>query len=208
VVIADLSLSMTYSGKSPKQQVVADFLLSAALSAAQTGDRFSFIGCGSKLDKRWMISATHRFGAAPALAKQLAVAKLPGHAESMMALRPVLPTKRALIFLVSDFHFPIVRLNALMSQFSGHAVVPVVLWDQAEYTELPEWGILKLKDLETEKTKTLFMRPTYKQKIMSAFAQRKRDLQQCFRSYAAEPLFMHGAYQAEALTGYFQGRPV
>jgi uncharacterized protein (DUF58 family) len=207
-VIADLSLSMTYSGKHSKRQFLADFLLSSALSATQTGDSFSLIGCGSKLDHRWIISATHQYGAAPALAEQLAVAKFNGQAESLTALRPVLPTKRALVFLVSDFHFPLSRLKSLMAQFFVHTVVPIVLWDEAEYAALPEWGIVKLKDLEHKQTRTLFMRPAYKQKIIAAFAQQKRELQQIFRSFSAEPLFMESRYQAQKLTEYFQARPV
>jgi uncharacterized protein (DUF58 family) len=206
IVIADFSLSMTFSGKYSKRQFLADFLLSSAFSAAQTGDSFSFIGCGSKLDYRWIISTTHRFDAAPTIAQQLVQAPFKGHAESLLALRPLLPSKRALVFLVSDFHFPLPSLKRIMAQFSAHAVVPIVLWDESEYKELPEWGIIKLKDLEHQQTKTLFMRPAYKQKIMAAFAQRKRDLQNEFRSFAAEPVFLEGRYQAQKLTAYFQGR--
>lgn len=204
-VVADLSASMRYQGTVAKQQTLSDFLLSAAYSAVQAGDRFNYIGCGRQLSP----TATRlNIGVSTALAKQITTAKLQGSADSLLNIRRLLPNKRALVFLVSDFHMPLAKIQTVMAQLPGHTVVPVVLWDDAEYLNLPKWGIWKVQDLENQTTRTLFLRPAYKQKIIIAFQQRQRDLQQLFRSFAAEPLFINGAFRAELVSGYFYGRPV
>jgi hypothetical protein len=74
------------------------------------------------------------------------------------------------------------------------------------YSDLPEWGIVKFKDKENGVTRTLLMRSAFKKRIIDAFAQRKADLQHCFRSLGADPLFITQGYQAETVTRYFQAR--
>lgn len=206
VVIADFSASMMYQGQSSRLKVLTDFLLSAALSAAQTGDCFSFIGCGEQLHKQWLLAASRGFGSAAKLAGRLVAARFKGQAESLWELTPLLPAKRSLIFLVSDFHMPLAKIDRLMPQLSNHVTVPVVLWDQAEYLATPDWGIVKLKDMESGKTKTLLLRPAYKRRIIEAYDQRKNDLQHCFRAQGEEPLFMLGSYQVQRMNAYFQER--
>ncbi|MBK8815999.1 MAG: MxaS protein [Methylococcaceae bacterium] len=206
-VIADLSRSMSYSGSFCKQQIVSDFVKSAAYSAHQAGDLFKFIGCGIDLDPQGLRMAQKDYGAISNLVDSLSSRKLMGKAESMMKARSILPNQRALIFIVSDFHFPLSRLQVLLSQLSGYVVVPVVLWDETEYSTLPNWGIWKAKDLESG-SRTFLLRPSYKQRIVAAFRQRKRALQQIFRQFDAEPLFIDGEFQSESVTAYFYGRAV
>lgn len=205
-MIADLSGSMGFPGRSGQMQVIAEFMLSAALSAYQVGDRFGFIGCGAGIRSQWHIPAGHHWGIVQTMAGMLAKSKPEGTASGLLQTPALLSSHHALIFLVSDFHFDPALLKALLSQLNRHAVVPVVLWDQMSYSELPNWGIVKFKDSENRNTRTLLMRPAYKQRIIEAFARRKAELQQCFRSFGAEPLFMAQGYQAETVTRYFQSR--
>ena len=203
VLIADLSASMAYQGKHYRQQALADFVLSAAVSATQTGDNFSFIGCGKKLEQQWLLAANRNVGCATELAQRLTKTTFTSQAESLWQLTPVLPSKRSLLFLASDFYMPLAKVSALMAQLTQHIVVPVIFWDKSEYQELPDWGFVKLKELESGKTKTLFLRPHYKRRIIEAYAQRKVELQKAFRAFAVEPLFMVGNFQAQQLTTYF-----
>lgn len=208
LVIADLSRSLSYGGLADKQQTLADFAASAAYSAQQTGDLFSLLGCGQEADTRWMTAGHLGLGAIPALTDFLRHTKLNGKAESLTEIRQYLPPKRSLVFVVSDFHFPAARLQTLFGRLTGHTVVPVVLWDEAEYAKLPDWGIWKAKDLETTVTRTIVLRPGYKRKIVASFQQRKQQLQHLCRAFAAEPLFINGAYNADKVTAYFYGRAV
>jgi hypothetical protein len=93
-----------------------------------------------------------------------------------------------------------------MQRLNKHTVVPLVLWDKKESSDLPRWGVVKFSDLEQGKTRTLLMRPALQQKIKTAFKQRKQQLQHCFRSFGCEPLFMEQGYHAESISQYFLQR--
>jgi uncharacterized protein (DUF58 family) len=205
-MIADLSGSMGIEGQSSVMQVMSQFMLSAALSAYQTGDRFGFIGCDTGISSKWHIPAGHHWGIVQKMAGQLADSNPVGTSSGLLKTPALISSQNALIFLVSDFHFDLAVLKALLPQLNKHAVVPVVLWNDVAYSDLPEWGIVKFKDKENGVTRTLLMRPAFKKRIIDAFAQRKADLQQCFRSLGTEPLFITQGYQAETVTRYFQAR--
>lgn len=205
-LIADLSASMSFSGRSNKQRILIDFLLSAASSALGYGDSFGFIGCGRQLEQRWLLPGCRQMGRIRALAKSLENHVFTPGCESLAQTARFLPASRALVFLLSDFHFGADRLQSLMHALNRHDVIPLVLWDSAEYGDLPPWGLIKYRDMENGSTRTLFMRPALRQKIVRAFEQRRRQLRQAFRAFGAEPLFIDGHYRAERIDHYFQQR--
>jgi uncharacterized protein (DUF58 family) len=205
-LIADLSASMSFSGRSNKQRVLVDFLLSAAGSAFSYGDNFSFIGCGRQFEQRWLVQGCRQMGRIRALANQLQSHVFAQGSESLPETARFLPASRALVFLLSDFHFGADRLHSLMHALSRHDVVPLVLWDSAEYLDLPPWGQIKYQDMENGSLRTLFMRPALRRKIVLAYEQRRRQVQQAFRAFGAEPLFFDGHYQAAHVDHYFQKR--
>lgn len=77
----------------------------------------------------------------------------------------LLPRERSLIFMVSDFHMPIADLEESLVLMQRHHIVPIVLWDSSEYSDLPEFGIANVTDPETGASRTLF----YANPIASAF---------------------------------------
>ncbi len=203
-LIADLSTSMSYQGEHNKQQVLADCLVSISSSAYAHGDRFGFVGCGQKIETDLVISpANQQQGHVTELAKRLAITRNQGHAKSFLQAANYLPSRASLVFLLSDFYLPMEIIQQQMQRLNQHTVVPLVLWDQQEYNNLPEWGVVKFADMEQKKTRTLFMRPALKQRIINAFEQRKQHLQNCFRAFGCEPLFLDKGYHAELMTHYF-----
>lgn len=198
-VIADLSASM--AGKLP---ALCDFVLSAAQSALETGDSFGFIGCGEALDHRWLLPAGPAMQPVRELVVRMRLARLVGRANSLPQAAPMLPARRSLVFLVSDCHFSLPVLKKILQPLTPHAVVPLVWWDEAEFTGLPEWGGVRFKDAENGLDKTLLMRPELKRRIVDGFEQRRNQLRQTFRSFGMEPLFLSGAFRADAMNRYFQ----
>jgi len=205
-LLADLSASMGFVGNNDKRRVLADMLLSIAASAWDYGDSFGFIACNERALTDCYLPAGKRMGRIQALAKRLEQLELqPGSAGLLQAQR-YLPNHRALVFLVSDFHFPLPQLQAILQRLSRHDVIPLVLWDQAEYSRLPDWGLFQLQDLETGKRRTLWLRPGLKRKIEQAFTQRRGQLQHHFRAFGCEPLFIENGYRSEQLAQYFLRR--
>lgn len=203
-LLADLSASMNYQGEHNKQHVLTDCLVSIAKSAYAHGDRFGFVGCGQKIETGLVISpANQQQGRVTELAKRLATTRFLGHAKSFLQAANYLPNKASLVFLLSDFYLPMKMIQQQMQRLNQHTVVPLVIWDQQEYNKLPEWGVVKFADMEQKKTRTLFMRPALKQRIINVFEQRKQRLQNCFRAFGCEPLFLDKGYHAELMTHYF-----
>lgn len=198
-VLVDLSASM--HGQLP---AVSEFVLSAAQSAVQMGDSFGFIGGGLSIDHQWILPAGPAMQPVRELADRLARFRTENSAESLSKIAPLLPNKRCLLFLVSDYHFPLAQLQTILQPLTSHAVVPIVWWNTAEYSNLPDWGLLRFKDAESRRCKTLLMRPALKQRIIHAFENRRVQLRQGFRAFGMEPLFLTDGYRAETVNNYFQ----
>ena len=203
-LIADLSASMAYQGKYNKKQVVMDCLLSVAASVHAVGDRFGFVGCGKTIDSQTLISpASLQFGRVVEMVKKLKIIPFEDRAESLLHSANFLPERPGLVFLLSDFYLPDPIIMHLMQRLHHHVVVPLVIWDEQEMSDLPPWGIVKFSDMEQRKSRTLFMRPALRDKIKSAFIQRRQDLTKTFRGFGNEPVFFDQGYHAELLDRYF-----
>jgi hypothetical protein len=82
-------------------------------------------------------------------------------------------------------------------------VVPLVLWDTAEYRNLPEFGVASVTDCETGGRRTLFLRKNFRDRIIQSFEDRRVALEQTFLRYDMPPLFIEDGFNADALTEYF-----
>lgn len=203
-VIADLSASLGFRGVAEKMAILSRFTASAAYSAYRTGDPFGFIACDETVRGELSLPLRLHKGAAPELVQRLsAFAPRGKSADGLHRAALHLCKQRALVFLVSDFHFPLECVADLLGGLIRHDVVPVVLWDSAEYRRLPNWGLVYVEDPETGERRRLLMRPGLRKKFHAAFAQRREDLTRlCFR-YGREPFFLIDSFDADALTEYF-----
>jgi len=202
-VLADMSASMGYADK---QQTLIQFLLTAANSALGYGDKFGFIGCTERIEHRWLIPACQHLGRVSALIKQLERLTFTGKATGIQNAAAFLPAERSLVFLLSDCHFPLPQLRAVLDSLQGHDVIPLVLWNQVEYAALPNWGLISFQDMESHATRTLFMRPALRQKIIAAYQQRQHDLKHIFRAFGSEPLFITERYSTQTINRHLQQR--
>ena len=108
-----------------------------------------------------------------------------------------------LVFLASDFHWPIAALGELLEQFAPACVVPLVVWDPAE-TEPPDArALVALSDAETGVRRSLWMRESLRTRWRDAVATRRTELTALFEAHGMPPFHLHGRFDAEALTRYF-----
>ncbi|BBA36617.1 uncharacterized protein sS8_4687 [Methylocaldum marinum] len=203
-LVADLSASMGFRGTRSKIELLAEFTASAAYSAYRTGDFFGFFGCDDAVRRDLFLPLRWHKGAAPELLDGLKNFQPQGSSsDGLQEVVPHLGRQKALVFLVSDFHFSLERLDLLLQGLTPHDVVPVVLWDSAEYVRLPFWGLINFEDPETRSRKRFFMRPTLRQKIRASFAKRRDDLERICTLYGRRPFFLIDRFDPDALTGYF-----
>lgn len=207
-VVADLSASMGFHGTQRKLDLLVEFAGSVAYSASRSGDAFGFIPCAEDIILDLMLPLQWHKGRAIEYFEKLATFKPSGRNSSgLHQAVPLMGKKRALVFLVSDFHFPISTTVSILNAYNHHDLVPVVIWDSSEYDDLPKWGLTRFRDPETAQERALFMRPALHAKIKSAFEQRRNQLiDQCLRQ-GREPLFVVNQFCADDVTQYFFGEP-
>lgn len=203
-LLADLSASMGFRGQTRKTELLAAFATAAAYSAYRTGDPFGFFACDTAI--RWDLCLPLRWHKGMATELHSRLMRFQPEAPSARGLQeaaPHLGRQRALVFLVSDFHLPPDELEAILDAFVHHDLVPVVLWDSAEFENLPAWGLAELEDLETGERRRLFLRPSLREKLCQRYARRREELIRLCARYGREPFFIVDRFDADAMTRYF-----
>ncbi len=209
VVLADLSASMAFHGRQARPEVLADLVDGLAWSVWRAGDSFGFIGCGAQVQPRWLQLPTRQRHAGAALAQALRSwqpeeGAASACADGLLQAPALLGRQRALVFLVSDFHFPLPLLRAVLAGLAAHEVVPVVLRDPQEF-ELPErWGLLQAQDPETRQRRLVWWRPALRERWQAAQAAQAAALAQVFAEAGLRPLIVEGPFDADAMTRHFQ----
>jgi uncharacterized protein (DUF58 family) len=203
-VICDLSGSMNFGSRIRKIKLAAEIAESVAQSSTRANDPFGFIGFDEKVREDWISVASVKPQRAFELTEKLK--EFHPHAGSAEGLRDVwrfLPRERSLVFLISDFHMPFDLLEDSLAMLLRHHIVPMVLWDSAEYRNLPEFGITSVADSETGARRTLLMRKELREKIVASFEARREAIYNTFMRFDMPPFFVEGDFDADALTEYF-----
>ncbi len=204
LVLCDMSGSMQYGSHQRKISIAGDVVQSVAQSVTHNGDPVGFIGFDDEIHDEWISTLSAR----PYLAIEMAE-HLKSHQPKEVGSRALidsvnmLPKERSLIFLVSDFHMPIEDLEASLVLMLRHHIVPVVLWDTAEYDDLPDFGIANVTDPETGAKRTLFLRKEYKKRILESFATRRKMIEDLFLRFDMQPFFVSNQFDADLLSDYF-----
>lgn len=206
-VLADLSASMGFIGAGSKQQLLADFIRAAALSVTRNGDSFAFYGAADQLDHRLTRRPARRSGEGDYLAQQISDMTLTGaSARGLQQALTLLPSRKALVFLLSDFYWPEQDIAKTLQLSARHAVIPVVLRDSAEHTQPPGFGLAAVADAETGRRRLLFLRPSLNARLQAAQARFDAMLQQRFSAHGMRALRLNDTFEADQVTQYFLGQ--
>jgi hypothetical protein len=203
--LADLSGSMAYRGVHPKPAVLADFIDGLAASVHRAGDRLGIVAADDRLLPEFCLPPVREPGPAHELAGRLRRFPLRGAgARGLLAAARRLPARRVLVFLLSDFHFPLPLLRELLASLARHDTVPVVLWDAGERLPGPA-GLARLVDLEGGGERLLWLRPALRERLADRLGERRARLGELFRRFGREPLFLDEGFDPDRVTAYFHG---
>ncbi|MES1987778.1 MAG: DUF58 domain-containing protein [Pseudomonadota bacterium] len=209
-VLCDMSGSMQYAstkqdGSTQKKiEIAADIAQSVAQSATRNRDLVGFIGFDDVVREDWLCTLSARPHTTVEMAENLRTyeAEEVG-SRGVTEIVRLLPRERSLIFMVSDFHMPIADLEESLVLMQRHHIVPIVLWDSSEYSDLPEFGITNVTDPETGTKRTLFLRKSYRDRILKSFTDRKTAIEILFLRYDMQPFFVENSFDADQLSEYF-----
>jgi uncharacterized protein (DUF58 family) len=205
--LVDVSASMQFGATRTKLQVAADFALALGHSAFRSGDAVGLLAFDRERRDDLFLPARHSRGMAGLMSATLRDCRASDTGTSIdAALKHAvqrLTGKAALVFLVSDFHWPLAALDEVLDALSGTCVVPLVLWDRAE-TEPPSRGaLLSARDAESGARRTLWMRESLRLQWRAAVERRRSEINALFGERGIQPFWVQGAFEAEALSRYF-----
>lgn len=204
-VIADLSASMNFGHK---PTILKQFTAASGYSAFRSGDPFGFIGCHRQIVSELFQPLTRARGAGVALSGRLAAFRPDGAVSTALSQASALLTGgRALVFLLSDFYFPIPLLEQTLATLGQHTVIPVIIRDRRETQTdtLPRYGLIRVRDAETGTERTVMLRPALRTKLLRRAEWRETCLNRCFATRGLRPLTLTDRFEADQVTRYFYG---
>jgi uncharacterized protein (DUF58 family) len=209
--VNDISSSTQFVGKLNKQQVLLDTVEAIAWSATRQGDAFGMLCCDDHVQTSLSILPTYRSAVAQEIRQLLQnyFSQPNPTTKSALALPQAainLGAQRALVFIISDFHLPDALIHETFRAYAMHDVVPIILWDEAEFQDIPSWGLARVREMETGIERSFFMRPAMLQSIRNHAESRRSSLAKlCQQHGFRPPFFVTSQFDATALTRHLLG---
>lgn len=203
-VIADVSTSMSFGFPKPKLQVMADFVAALGDSAFRVGDALGMLAFDAHERTDLFVPALLSRGVGAVMASMLANCEgTAGNSDGLAEAALHLAGRHALIFLASDFHWPLDRLDGVLDLLAHSYIVPMVIWDPAE-TQPPKLdGLMPLRDAESAARSTVWLRPSMRARWQEAVQRRRTELDRLFTARGIRPFYVDGEFDSEALSHYF-----
>ncbi|MBC8746175.1 MULTISPECIES: DUF58 domain-containing protein [Paraburkholderia] len=217
--IVDVSASMRFGSRQTKLQVAADFVEALGHSAFRVGDRLGMLAFDSgERDDLFMPARTGR-GTGALLASMLrecateAAARAADRQTDGQAARVAVEALRrcairiagrqALVFIVSDFHWPLARLSPVLDMLVHACVVPMVVWDAAEITPPHHASLLAVNDAESGEERRVWLSRGVRERWREGVARRRDELAAGFGARGIRPFYVEGGFDPEAMSRYF-----
>ncbi len=198
--VVDLSRSMSFEGTARKMALVGDLCLSLARSAHELGDAFGIIGCDAQVRDDFFIPATRNKGTEPEIARRFEdFVPERRSAAALVQAATYLAGKQTCVPRVG---FP--HAARRDREDSGIAVASRCRADPrlglAEEAELPPFGLIDVRDLESGASKVVFMRPALRQRWRAEAAARRQALNGLFLRYGRPAFELKDKFDADALS--------
>lgn len=199
--IVDLSRSMNFTGTARKLALIGELCACLARSARRSGDAFGLIGCDTQVRDDFFFPATRRSGLELDIARRFErFVPTRGSVEGLTDAAIHLAGKRKLVLLVSDFRIPLILIESVLQSLAQHDIVPIVVSDSAEETSLPSFGLIDVRDLETERHRVVLMRPALRRRWLAQAAARRQSLDRLFLRYARSPFELFDRFDADRIS--------
>lgn len=204
IVLLDASASMGYVGAVNRMQVAKDIAAQLALSAYRSGDPFGLYAGNQALLRKVVLPPRLNRSAWLWVNQHLSSIQAQGdNADALISCVAQLPKRRSLVFVISDFRWADGKVKQLMKALNHHDVVPIMLQDPAEFSQLPQRGIATLQDVETGESRFVWMRPGLLKRIQDARNKHFDTVRDACRLYGYKLLLVRGTFESAQLTRYF-----
>lgn len=202
--VVDVSASMGFGSRRSKLDIAAEFVEALGQSSFRVGDALGMLAFDSRERTDLFVPAMVSRGIGETMAKLLRnTSGGAGNATGLADAIQHLAGRQGLVFLVSDFHWPLAGLSDALDALVHSFVVPVVIWVTAEIQPPAHDGLAQLRDMESGAQRTLWMRPRIRERWVESAAARRTELDQQFASRGIRPFYVTGQFDSEAMSQYF-----
>lgn len=202
-VVLDLSGSMAFGRDGRDDDPVAELCAGVAHAAIRSGDRFGMIAAGPAERADVTIRATRRRGVPDEVWSRLTTETGAGAGtDALLAAVEEFPTRRSLVFVVSDFLMPEERIDALLAALWRHDVAPVVVRNSAVESRLPRFGLVETRDLETGRRRLVVMRRALRERWIAQAKARRAALDAAFRRAGRPGFDLVDRFDADAFADH------
>lgn len=203
-VIADVSSSMSFGAPKSKLHVMADFVTALGHSAFRVGDALGMLAFDAHERSDLFVPALLSRGVGEVMAETLMNCEgTAGSGDGLEEAALHLAGRHGLIFLASDFHWPLERLDGVLDLLTHSYIVPLVIWDPAETQPPKHDGLMPLRDVESGRRSTVWLRPSMRTRWHEAVERRRAELNALFAAHGIRPFYINGEFDNEALSHYF-----
>lgn len=200
-VAADLSASMASGGKYALLCKVAS---ACAWSATRCGDSFGFAAGADRLDEALSMRNTTGLHVAAELRRRLAAAQPAGvDCRAWLDLAALLPRRRALVFLLSDFFLPAALLDDVLGSLARHCVVPVVIGETRDRDLPPGFGLSLVRDRESGESRLLVLTSRLRQRVRAGYDAWLEELTRVCQHRGTAPFHVRDRFDPALMTEYF-----
>jgi hypothetical protein len=179
--------------------------LAEALSicAARSGDTFALLPFDSGLHEEIVLRKTlSRAAHSEAVRKLRAFVPERGGVQGITAVGGALAGSKKLVFLISDFLWSAAEAERACEALAFHDVVPIEIDDSLHIDELPEWGLLNLRDLESGKRRLVAMRPSLKARWRAARTYQRDRIRKIFETTTRQMFTIRDGIDWPRLTSF------
>ena len=210
-VLLDVSASMRLGSPLTKLALAGEFVQALAESAFALGDAVGLAGFDTAWREELFVAPRAGRGVAEALRDSLARAAtaplVTADVSGIAAGAERLAGRAALVFLVSDFLYPLHGLARALEPFggagSGTRVVPIVVRDAAELALPNGIGWVPMRDVETGRTRSIWLRRRSRERWHESIERHRAALAEVFAADGVRPFVLQDHLDGEAMTRWF-----
>tara|TARA_B100000787_G_C16063068_1_gene236412 strand:- start:388 stop:717 length:330 start_codon:yes stop_codon:yes gene_type:complete len=104
---------------------------------------------------------------------------------------------------MSDFHYPLDKIEKILNHLSSHHIIPLFISSEGEIKRLPKYGFRKFIDSESNIENEIFLRPSIKEKILGDYKDTKDKIFRIFSKKQLKQIVVNECIDIENIKKYF-----
>ena len=201
IVLCDISSSVFVAKKN--NLIIKNLSKLIANSAIEQGDKFSMLCYNDFIKNDLMLEPGNNFELINKWIDKIELISEKSSSKALKMINKYLPEEKSLIFWISDFHYPLNKIEEILNQLSNHHVIPLFISSEGEIKKLPKYGFRKFLDSEINVEHEIFLRPNIKKQLLEDYKTTKEKIFRLFSKKQLKQIVIDENIDIDAIKKYF-----